>query len=80
MFHLITNSIARAALSTADLLVEFSTLGEYRVGVVEETHVVARPQDLWSADVEWTVPPSHARGECRLPRIHDRGTKLAPAA
>ncbi len=80
MFRLLTQRISGSALRGADFVVEFSTLGEYRVGLSEEVRENVTPEDLWSVDVEWTVPRGQSRGECRLPRVHDRGATLAITA
>lgn len=76
----------------ADVVVEFATLGEYRVFVdaavgckpgVDREPEVRREQgieDLWADDVNWTSTPRRREVSCRLPRAHDRGARLALSA
>lgn len=66
-----------------DRLVDFTTLGEYRVvfgdddtgraGASADRKSVS-PEEIWATDIEWSST-SRSRGECYLPRARDR--KLA---
>ncbi|MBJ7348500.1 MAG: hypothetical protein JHC87_08030 [Thermoleophilaceae bacterium] len=83
MFYLRNKSITRKVGALADAVVEFSTLGEYRL-VIEEAVVSSAQSDLtdiWALEVEWpTATRSRTPASCSLPRSHDRGTALAFAS
>lgn len=74
-----TQSKLRLA-QAADVAVEFATLGEYRVvtAVAEVQESVA--EDLWAGDVSWSATPRRREAPCRLPRAHDRGSRLVLSA
>lgn len=65
-----------------DRLVDFATLGEYRVVFGDDTDRVGAsadrksvsPDEIWATDIEWSST-ARSRGECSLPRARDR--KLA---
>ena len=66
-----------------DLVVDFATLGEYRV-IGERDRAVHANADqsearLWTADVEWQPAPRARAVECRLPRLHDRAREFSAA-
>lgn len=65
-------------LAAADAVVEFSTLGEYRV-MIEGAEAAENVVGLWDEPIEWSSPVRAARPECTLPRVHDRGKALALA-
>ncbi|MGH2906894.1 MAG: hypothetical protein ACRDKI_09040 [Solirubrobacterales bacterium] len=57
-----------------DMIIDFATLGEYRVITQSVPRTVAA-DDVWATDIEWSTPSERSRDECRLPRARDR--KLA---
>ena len=59
-----------------DLVVDFATLGEYRVVTDSPRRSVAK-QDIWADEIEWTTGPRRRETSCSLPRARDR--KLARA-
>lgn len=63
-------------VKSLDLVIDFATLGEYRV----VTDLPRRPvdaRDVWARDIEWQQGPRSREIECSLPRARDR--KLARA-
>jgi hypothetical protein len=57
-----------------DLVVDFATLGEYRV-ITDAPRREVASRDLWATDIEWSAPVRNEsiRGvECKLPRARDR--------
>ena len=73
-----SQKINRAFANSVDLVVDFATLGEYRV-ITESAPRKVEAQDIWATDVEWS-PADRTRtsSACSLPRARDR--KLARAA
>lgn len=61
-------------VKSLDLVIDFATLGEYRV-VTDAPRRPVRSEDLWARGIEWSAPPRTREIECRLPRARDR--KLA---
>ena len=57
-----------------DRVVDFATLGEYRVVTDAPARTVAE-RDVWATDIEWSGTPRSRGVECSLPRARDR--KLA---
>ncbi len=58
-------------VKSLDLVIDFATLGEYRV----VTDIPRRPvamRDIWARDIEWTQGPRSREIECSLPRARDR--------
>lgn len=64
-----------------DLVVDFATLGEYRViGDCEtgaRSNAVSADESLWAADVDWQSAPRTREIECSLPRARDRARARA---
>lgn len=58
-------------VKSLDLVVDFATLGEYRV-VTDAPRKKVRSRDVWAADLEWTTRPRQREIECSLPRARDR--------
>lgn len=57
-----------------DRIVDFATLGEYRV-VTGAAPKQVQESDIWAVDIEWDVSVSTAariRPTCSLPRARDR--------
>lgn len=73
------NSAAQATnanpfLIGVDRIVDFATLGEYRVVTGSAPKAVAEG-DIWATDIEWDSPVAsgaRVRPACRLPRARDR--------
>lgn len=61
-----------------DLVVDFATLGEYRV-IGDRERAVQSEERLWSADVDWQPAPRAREVECSLPRLHDRANQFIAA-
>lgn len=71
-------------VKSLDLVVDFATLGEYRVvtdaprnGDVSKRSVRAskrsvRARDIWATDIDWSSRPRQREIECSLPRARDR--------
>ncbi|MFT4048364.1 MAG: hypothetical protein QM648_00840 [Solirubrobacterales bacterium] len=57
-----------------DLVIDFATLGEYRVVTDAPRRPVAQ-QDIWARDIDWSQGPRGREIKCSLPRARDR--KLA---
>ena len=70
------HSFGLGVAKSVDVVVDFATLGEYRVLAGSAPRRVER-EDIWAIDVEWSAP-DRARSECSLPRARDR--RLARAA
>jgi hypothetical protein len=70
--------INRAFATSVDVVIDFATLGEYRV-VTESAPRNVEAADIWATDVEWSAAERTRTGSaCSLPRARDR--KLARAA
>lgn len=54
-----------------DLVIDFATIGEYRIVTDNPRRPVAE-SDLWARDLDWTAPARSRTTECRLPRARDR--------
>lgn len=58
-----------------DLVIDFATLGEYRV-VTDEVRRPVDERDIWASDIDWSAPAAGRRREpaveCTLPRARDR--------
>ena len=54
-----------------DLMIDFATLGEYRV-VTDSPRRTVRARDVWATDIEWSSRPRQREIECSLPRARDR--------
>lgn len=63
------------ALKGLDLVIDFATLGEYRVVTDRPRRAVAEA-DLWATDIDWTQPERRREMPCRLPRIRERATSM----
>jgi hypothetical protein len=63
-------------VKSLDLVIDFATLGEYRVVTDAPARTVAA-EDIWAEDIEWTTGPRRRETACSLPRARDR--KLARA-
>jgi hypothetical protein len=70
-------AMTNAFYNGLDLVVDFATLGEYRVVTGAPVREVEEA-DLWATDVDWKQPErATAQRGCSLPRARDR--KLARA-
>jgi hypothetical protein len=58
-------------VKSLDLVVDFATLGEYRV-VTDAPRRTVRARDVWATDIEWSSRPRQREIECSLPRARDR--------
>ena len=66
------NKVNRAFATSVDVVVDFATLGEYRV-ITESGPRKVSAGDIWAADVDWSAPDrSRSAGTCSLPRARDR--------
>ena len=76
------NKVNRAFATSVDAVVDFATLGEYRV-ITESAPRKVEAEDIWATDVEWpavewsVAERNRGAATCRLPRARDR--KLARA-
>lgn len=61
-------------VKSLDLVIDFATLGEYRVVTDLPRRTVAE-QDIWAKDIDWSQVPRTREIKCSLPRARDR--KLA---
>ncbi len=69
-----SNAAATPLLKGLDLVVDFATLGEYRV-VTEVERRPVKDGDVWAEDIEWSAPPrrrASTETTCSLPRARDR--------
>lgn len=64
-------------LKSIDLVVDFATLGEYRVIEDVGPQDVAAADTVWGADVSWQSAPRSREIECSLPRARDRALARA---
>lgn len=65
---------ANPILFGIDRIVDFATLGEYRV-VTGSANKNVDERDIWATDIEWDTPVSvgvRIRPTCSLPRARDR--------
>jgi hypothetical protein len=58
-------------LRSLDLVIDFATLGEYRVVTDAQRRAVA-PSDRWADGIEWCSGPRRRDVPCSLPRARDR--------
>jgi hypothetical protein len=58
-------------IKSLDLVIDFATLGEYRV-VTDAPRRPVRSQDLWAKDIDWSQGTRTRHIECSLPRARDR--------
>ncbi|MBI2691894.1 MAG: hypothetical protein HYX29_08135 [Solirubrobacterales bacterium] len=58
-------------VKSLDLVVDFATLGEYRV-ITDFPRRKVRSRDIWATDIEWSSRPRQREIECSLPRARDR--------
>jgi hypothetical protein len=62
-------------VKSLDFVVDFATLGEYRV-VTDAPRKTARKtvraSDVWAIDIEWSTRPRQREIKCSLPRARDR--------
>ena len=58
-------------VKSLDLVVDFATLGEYRV-VTDAPRKKVHARDVWATDIEWSQRPRQREIECSLPRARDR--------
>lgn len=58
-------------VKSLDLVIDFATLGEYRV-VTDAPRRTVRSRDVWATDIEWSSRPRAREIECSLPRARDR--------
>ncbi|MGK2877726.1 MAG: hypothetical protein ACSLFF_03985 [Solirubrobacterales bacterium] len=58
-------------VKSLDLVVDFATLGEYRV-VTDAPRREVRSRDVWATDIGWSQRPRTREVECTLPRARDR--------
>lgn len=61
-------------IQSLDLVIDFATLGEYRVVTDLPRRSVAE-RDIWAKDIDWSQSPRGREVVCSLPRARDR--KLA---
>lgn len=61
-------------VKSLDLVIDFATLGEYRV-VTDAPRRSVAAADVWAKDIEWSQTPRTREIKCSLPRARDR--KLA---
>lgn len=65
---------ANPVLLGIDRIVDFATLGEFRVVTGAPPRTVA-DRDIWAIDIEWDTPiaaGARIRPACSLPRARDR--------
>ena len=68
------NTATTPLLKGLDLVVDFATLGEYRV-VTEVERRPVKDGDVWADDIEWSAPARSRSGsetQCSLPRARER--------
>jgi hypothetical protein len=65
-----------AITRSLDFVVDFATLGEYRV-IGDQINDDSAENRLWSSDVEWQPAPRSREVECHLPRLHNRATTMS---
>lgn len=53
-------------VKSLDFVVDFATLGEYRV-VTDAPRKTVRARDVWATDIEWSSRPRQREIECTLP-------------
>ena len=58
-------------VKSLDLVIDFATLGEYRV-VTDAPRKMVNARDVWATDIEWSSRPRQREIECSLPRARDR--------
>lgn len=58
-------------VKSLDLVIDFATLGEYRV-VTDAPRKKVHARDVWATDIEWSSRPRTREIECSLPRARDR--------
>jgi hypothetical protein len=62
-------------VKSLDLVIDFATLGEYRV-VTDAPVRTVRDRDVWATDIEWTQRTRHRDAQrpssCSLPRARER--------
>jgi hypothetical protein len=58
-------------VKSLDLVIDFATLGEYRV-VTDAPRRKVRARDIWATDIEWSQRTRQREVECTLPRARDR--------
>jgi hypothetical protein len=58
-------------VKSLDLVIDFATLGEYRV-VTDAPRRKVRSRDIWATDIEWSQRTRQREVECTLPRARDR--------
>lgn len=69
-----SNSVGRAIATGVDIVIDFATLGEYRVVTGEGASSLACADTCdrdWAVGIEWSVP-ERTRAVCSLPRARDR--------
>lgn len=59
-----------------DIVIDFATLGEYRL-VTDNPRRPVRTPDLWARDLEWTTAGRRREVACSLPRARDRARARA---
>jgi hypothetical protein len=70
------NGMSNPISRSLDFVVDFATLGEYRVIGDQITDDNAEDR-LWSSDVEWQPAPRSREVECHLPRLHNRASMMS---
>lgn len=58
-------------LKGLDLVIDFATIGEYRV-VTDNPRRPVAAGNLWAQGIDWTTPARNRSVECSLPRARDR--------
>jgi hypothetical protein len=58
-------------VKSLDLVIDFATLGEYRVVTDAPLRTVAE-RDVWATDIEWSSKARTREVECSLPRARQR--------
>lgn len=58
-------------VKSLDLVIDFATLGEYRVVTDIPRRPVAK-RDIWARDIEWSQASRSREVTCSLPRARDR--------
>jgi hypothetical protein len=58
-------------VKSLDLVVDFATLGEYRV-VTDAPVRTVKDRDVWATDIEWSQAVRQRDSKCSLPRARER--------
>lgn len=69
-----TETKAGRVAAGIDIVIDFATLGEYRIVTganVRPPAEDAKADDLWATGIEWSAP-DRTRATCSLPRARNR--------